>query len=237
MMCHSCSTNVDADWAFCGTCGAALLSATPAAPAPTSVMSEMFSPRIPSQAVAETRSERVESVAVEPLPAPLVQSVLPAGSRELKRTSSGGRRAMRIASAGALVALVAATALLGWTTHSRGADLASTRHQLASTKTRLASTSAALASSKNTVQSDEDEITSLDAQITKLNNQISNARTQLKGTRNTVDLQSQQISNLRTCLNGVSTALSDAASGFLDFAVSDLQGVSGACQAADNGLG
>jgi hypothetical protein len=234
MICHSCSASVEAGWAFCGGCGGALLAAS--AVATTTVMAEVPAPRLPAAAtLPESPSAGLESMLGDSSPVPVVRSVLPSAPHELAEAARRPRL-RRISTVAALVALVVAAVSLGWTAHSRGSHLASVRHLLSTTRAHLASTSSALASSKDEVQSQDDEIASLNAQIAKVDKQISNARTQLRGTRNTVDLQSTQIANLRTCLDGVSTALSDAADGFLEFALSDLQGVSGACQAANNGL-
>lgn len=73
--------------------------------------------------------------------------------------------------------------------------------------------------------------------MSDLQGQVSDTQSQLQGAQNTVQLQGTEIGNLRQCLNGVASSLSDLASGFLQTALDDLNSVDAVCQEAHSGLG
>jgi archaellum component FlaF (FlaF/FlaG flagellin family) len=123
------------------------------------------------------------------------------------------------------------TALADTTTRLQNAraKLTTTAHQLSQTKVTLSSTQKDLQQSVTDLNATKARLTSTQSQIQALQQQIS-------GQRTTIANDQQEINDLGTCLDGVSTALADFSDGYPDEAMSALESVGTVCQKAEDNL-
>jgi hypothetical protein len=242
--CTDCGADVDAAWKFCRNCGRATPVVDQAATVPLNTVvgppaaQEGFASLFHGTPVeqAGTQSSAVQpfgSDLTETLALPLMTAA-PLGSSPHRR--SDRRRWPTLVVAVLLVLALAACGWLGWLLRDRNHSLETSRADLAATNSRLIAATGDLANDKIQISTQLSQLASLGAEKTALTAQLKDAQTTLQGTQNTVQLQTQQITNLHTCLNGVLTALNFIANNDYTDAVTSLQGVQAVCQTAQNSL-
>ena len=109
--------------------------------------------------------------------------------------------------------------IYGYTTHN---TLNSTKSTLARTRTDLIDANS--------------ELHLAQAKADDLNGQLGDTKDRLSASQHRVDLQADQIQNLRTCLDGITTAIVRAGNGDEAGAFSVLDSVKPACQAAQSAI-
>jgi hypothetical protein len=198
--CPSCGAEVERSWKHCRTCGASLRSDEEATGTESrSVIALASNADLTAEAVGPPpETEGSEAAVPEPPP-----------SRERK-----------VFVVGAVVVAVALLSTGVWyhldvrTGLTR--SLATTRSRLTSTSARLARSDADLATTRADLvkrTAERDAARSSAAQLQKvkqaLQNRIKGLRGSLQNSRQQVELQAGQIEVLKTCLGGVSVALTD----------------------------
>ena len=242
-LCASCGTALEPAWAFCGRCGAAIPADDESIRADGPLL-QIVSTTQDHHDEAPTTSQVRETAASEVLPAPSVPAVVPATEEDAPPAAhpveSGRRRPWRIVLLAAVVAMALATAsilLLNEVgTHDR---LARTRQQLASTSSKLRDTATELATTQSTLMSTQSDLATRTTERDSARSQLSDVQNQLAGVKGTlsdaqsrVNLQSGQLTILKTCLAGVSTALDDNLNSDYSGALSALIAVESSCKQA-----
>ncbi len=157
---------------------------------------------------------------------------------------SGGRSRFAVVWVTVAVLLVAGLATAATLTHLQTRDeLQQARNQLASTENRLAKTTVALDEtqgeldeSQTTLASTRDRFEATKGRLRRKAQQLTGVRGSLDGAQDRLDLQSNQIESLKSCLNGVSNALSYVAYSDYSAAVAALEAVEGSCARANERL-
>jgi hypothetical protein len=251
--CTDCGADVDAAWKFCRSCG----RATPVADQPTPVPLDSVGPSLGEGLTPGSSAEHegfsslfhgtsvelagTQTSAVQPFGNDLTQTLAlpimatpPVGSSPHRRNNH--RLWPSLVLATLLVVALVGCGWLGWLLRDRTHSLETTRATLAATNSRLIAATGDLANDKIQISTQLAQLASLGAEKTALTAQLKDAQTTLQGTQNTVQLQTQQITNLHTCLNGVLTALNYISYNDYTDAVTSLQGVQAVCQTAQNSL-
>ena len=219
--CGNCGAAREPNWAFCGGCGL-----------------DLPGPGVP---VTGTRlAPEPGLVSDTPLPSPNHHAqrsyVEPTVSVEGVRRGSG----TKIAAVFAIVLVIlglTATGGAAWVKLSHTQDeLAATRSTLQTTKAQLTFANDTLDTTRGQLNTTEQDLSSSEDEVTALQAKLENAQGSLNHAQDRLDLQAGQIDTLQSCLGGVTSALSDLASGYVDLAVSDLQAVEGDCNEADSML-
>jgi septal ring factor EnvC (AmiA/AmiB activator) len=118
-----------------------------------------------------------------------------------------------------LALALVASGIYGFTTHNK---LNSTKSTLAKTRTDLIGANS--------------ELHLAQGQAADLNSQLGDTKDRLSASQHRVDLQADQIQNLRTCLDGITTAIVRAGNGDTAGAFSVLDSVKPACRAAQSAI-
>ena len=243
MTCTDCGADVDPAWKFCRSCGRAapVVDEATTAPLSTVVGSTAAEEGFPSLFHGVSVDQATQSSAVQPLASDLTQTLAlplmtapPLGSSPHR--GHDRRRWPILAVAVVLVLALAACGWLGWLLRDKNNSLETSRADLVASNSRLAVATGDLANDKIQISTQLAQLASLGAEKTALTAELKDAQTTLQGTQNTVQLQTQQISNLHTCLSGVLTALSFITYSDYPDAVTSLQGVQAVCQTAQNSL-
>jgi hypothetical protein len=207
--CPECGQAVPESAQFCGACGAAtsVLDAAPTSPIPF--------PRADAAPEAATPElETAERVPGRNPWVPILGTVL-------------------------AVALVVA-ALLVWNDAQTHNHLTATSRRLVSTRSSLVGATADLSRTQSRLATTQTQLDSSDADLEQTKKSLATAKQQLSGVSNSLsdaksrlNIESSQIETLKSCLNGVTTALSDVAYGDVTSAVSALDAVQVSCDAAN----
>lgn len=119
------------------------------------------------------------------------------------------------------------------------ADLASTSETLASTEETLEETSSELEETTDTLEKTEQQLQTRTDERDALQSEVQSLETHLEGVRGSlanaeerISLQSGEITNLRSCLQGVGNALVYLADGYLSAALGAIEAVEISCRAA-----
>lgn len=218
--CPECRVHVDPEWRFCHACGSSLAERT----------AEMITPIAAAGGVTQP-APREEWTAERSTPATRPGTMSESPEPTLRRSRWPSRLSLLFGLVVGLLilALVAILATNDAGTHrsltQTRTDLTSTRHQLSSSRSNLSTTEKQLAAITKQRDSLSLQLLAQTTTVTGLQNSLSNAQQQ-------VDLQAGQISILKTCLQGVSNALSDVSIGDYLSAVSALDSVQVSCQSA-----
>lgn len=139
--------------------------------------------------------------------------------------------------AGALVVALAAGA--GFVYQQMRTDLEDTRTQLASTRDQLQGTRSSLAETEQSLADSRTELAAANGQLDSTQARLRTARRQLSGLQGSLssaqdrlDLQANQIETLKTCLDGVTSAMSYAAYDDYGAAIAALDAVEVSCNRA-----
>jgi hypothetical protein len=98
----------------------------------------------------------------------------------------------------------------------------------------LSSARAALAHTRHQLSTTASQRDSYESQLHQAQDQLSLAQQTLSSAQNQLDLQTNQLTLLKTCLNGVLSSLSYAASNDYTDAIATINSVSGACTSASS---
>jgi peptidoglycan hydrolase CwlO-like protein len=219
--CSKCGAFTDGTWDFCGDCGQPL-SAT-------------------SDAVeGDGRTDQGDPHLAVPVPAPPIAAWVETTST--KANSSGRRsRAKTIALTVAILLIVGLAGSLGYLQQRTSDQLRKTDSQLSATSQQLANRSAELESTTDELQASNSELTRTASALQSARQDLKQTRKQLSGiqgtldtTRHQLDLQANQIETLKSCLNGVSSALSYAAYSDYGAALAALDAVQVSCDKAND---
>jgi hypothetical protein len=207
--CVQCGAQADAAWEFCGACGHRMENRTGPVPFPT-----QLEPQEPTAMVIVTLTSE------EPI----------APSRPRVRGVLFGML---------LIVLVAGAAIASYLYKVTSDDLDSTRAELASTQESLETTKANLATSQRSLDDTKAGLVATTGDLQDSEQKLRAARQQLKGlhgslenAQDRLDLQANQIETLKTCLNGVSSALSYVAYSDYSAAIAALNAVEVSCNRA-----
>jgi hypothetical protein len=140
---------------------------------------------------------------------------------------------------GIVVVVLIAVAVLATGWRSSSSQLKASNTQLAAAKTELNQTKDALAASEQASEGMKLELTGKVIETQKTAEELAATKQEASGVRQSladsqkrVDLQANQISVLKTCLDGIARADYEAAHGSYDVAVSILNSVQPACRKA-----
>jgi len=228
-LCPACQHELDPTWSFCGSCGTPRPDG-PAAPPTAELATVVTLPQTTpptSQPVSLEDTAVIETVVVDPVD----------DENEAMSPTPKSRWRRRLLTLGCAAVLLLAVVAVGLVvaneigTHHR---LDRTRTELSATESQLASTRAKLGATTRDLAGRTTERDALQSQLNDVNTQLQGVRGTLSDTQNRVSLQAGQISSLKSCLNGVSTALSDAAYGDYSGAVGALDAVQISCRDAKN---
>ncbi len=258
--CTTCGTTAAPGWEFCGGCGGRLAPAAPspdAAPPPapdsagppdnvvpmwptttaTVADAPVASPSpAPSLGATASWDAPAATAAYDILPGPVVPAAAPPTPRV---TQALRRRRPRwlvpVAAAAALIVVGVAVANdLG--VRSRLDDTRSTlrsvQASLAATTTNLESTTAKLATSDASLAATTTERNALKVDLDAKAAELGGVKGTLSDAKSRIDLQAGQIETLKSCLNGVSNALSYAADDDFVSALAALRAVEVSCDRA-----
>jgi hypothetical protein len=227
-MCTSCAAVQPADARFCAECGTPMTRAADG------------EGLIPSQRAVES----IESIE-NPAEPSVAASAPPVSGNGLPAVGPTSRRRMMITVVAgvAVLAAVAVLALNDRGTHSRlaasRAAFASSQGHLKATKAELATTVAELIQTKSDLTTANGDLETTKATLAATQKSLAAKEQDLVGVRNnlnqvknSVTIQAAQIETLKSCLNGVSIALSDAAYGDYSSAIAALDAVRVSCNAA-----
>jgi Tfp pilus assembly protein FimV len=101
----------------------------------------------------------------------------------------------------------------------------------------LSSARSALTHTRHQLSTTTSQRDNYESQLHQAQDQLSQAQQSLSSAQNQLDLQTNQITELRTCLNGVLSSLSYAASNDYTDAIATINRVSGVCTSASSLLG
>ena len=240
--CGDCDSFAAAGASFCGACGRSL--AEPDVEKTTTLRAVPHEP----DADASSAGEPVSVGAIDP---PGVDHAAHAEVPDADGTASAvttkPKRWKKRIAVGTAVVLVLSMVGLAARTHLQ------TRHDLSDTRAALASTSRTLASTEDTLDETTSELDdtsallhetkqqlktrtserdALQAQATDLETDLAGVRGSLANAEQRITLQSGQITNLRSCLQGVSNSLVYLADGYYSAALGAIQAVEVSCNAA-----
>lgn len=125
-----------------------------------------------------------------------------------------------------VIAVVAALTANDYGTHDR---VKRARSALVSTKATLSATRADLATTKSS-------LTQADSALSTAQGQVRALRGELTSAEGALGAATSLISELKTCLNGVTTSLADDVSGAIAAAAAALESVNAVCQQATSGV-
>ncbi len=244
--CGRCGAGLPSSARFCGVCG------NDQQPAATSDATHVDASER-TEHVSTTDETPVEDEVDDVRTAPSTSAtavVLPQPSRQLglppsrfpRPTAALARRRLHPRWVAITVAGAALATLVGIGVQndlSTRGRLTTTRHTLASTRTDLETTRTQLATTTADLSSTKLDLTSTKAALEKANSDLSAKEQELSGVRNSLSdahnqltMQAGQIETLKSCLNGVVTALSDVADDDYYGAASALNAVQVSCQSA-----
>ena len=205
--CAQCGQPIAGSARFCGACGAV-------APDPEAAVSPIPFPRIDTE--PETR---------------------PVELGEFTRPSR--RRVVVPILWTVLAATLVSAALLGWNDVQTHHHLTATHGHLTSARSSLTRVGADLSATQTRLAATQSELDTTQADLDQTKQSLAAVKQRLGGVSNSLsdaksrlNVQSGQIETLKSCLNGVSLALSDAAYGDYSSAVSALDAVRVSCDAA-----
>jgi hypothetical protein len=240
--CPACGVEAQPDWVFCDSCGASLRSqpapvGEPAATAldPSAEVTQPMAEVLPLPMPEQPAEERP---AFAPAPSDsFIQD--PPAYVPVTHTQPGpapaarDRGRLRLVATAAAVVLVVAALVVG-VLNGLG-----TRDRLSSTRKDLASTTKELTSTKHTLAGTQRDLTARTTALNLARGELADANQQLTGVRQTladskaqVNLQAGQISQLRTCINGIASGLQLAATGQFDAGLAAINAVQSACTGA-----
>ena len=211
--CPSCGRPLESGWTFCGRCGGALAVAVPDGAAGR-VVEETHAP-----SAADMTGEMAGDL----------------DGDDAGATSSRGplRRAVLPLVAAALAVGIAVVAAVGWAKfQSTSEELSVTRSTLRVASAELVETSDALDDTRRILTSTEDDLEISEGDLERVRSELRRTEGSLSSAQSRMDLQANQIATLRTCLDGVSNALSYAAYSQYGQAVAELNAVEVACDKA-----
>jgi len=220
--CVQCGAQADAAWEFCGTCGHRMANRPEPVPFPTQP-----EPQEPTTTVT------------------LVESVPSASTGTLVTLTTDDAiapprpHARRVLFVLLLIVLLVGTAAASYMYKITADDLDSTRTELASTQHSLETTKANLATTQQSLDDAEADLVVTTGDLRDTEKKLRAARQELKGlhgslenAQDRLDLQANQIETLKTCLNGVSSALSYVAYNDYTAAIAALNAVEVSCNRA-----
>jgi uncharacterized protein HemX len=139
----------------------------------------------------------------------------------------------------AAVLILALVAVAGYTHQQTRNDLASTRADLATTQDELDATSTTLTETEGFLAENRSELAETNLQLQQTRSRLRAARGELSGlegsldnAQDRLDLQANQIETLKSCLDGVTTAMSYAAYSDYGAAIGALDAVEVSCNRA-----
>jgi hypothetical protein len=207
-------------------------SHAPAEYAPVADDAAAFIPPVPDA----MQPDAVEPDAVQPDPAP--EPPLYA-NYATQRVRSNPVTPARAVAGGIVVVVLVAVAVLATGWRSSSSELKASNTQLAAAKAQLNQTKDALAASEQASEGMKLELTGKVIETQKTAEELAATKQEASGVRQSladsqkrVDLQANQISVLKTCLDGIARADYEAAHGSYDVAVSILNSVQPACRKA-----
>lgn len=218
--CTKCGAELDPAWAFCVSCATAVPKPQPEAQA------EMMEPA--------TMPEPVMSTAVVPMA--VAGAPADAGPGLATRLLSTRSRRLLVSGIAAIALVGATTAHIGVRSDLRNtkATLVRTQSDLASTKAQLKSTQSDLTESKAALKSMTGDRDGLRTRLDAATSELEGVRGSLNSAESRLNLQAGQISTLKTCLRGVSNALTSVADEDYSSAIAALDSVDVACNEAFN---
>jgi hypothetical protein len=220
--CVQCGAQADAAWEFCGACGHRMENRTGPVPFPT-----QLEPQEPTAMV----------ILAESAPSASTGALVTLTSEEPIAPSRPRVRGVLFGML--LIVLVAGAAIASYLYKVTSDDLDSTRAELASTQESLETTKANLATSQRSLDDTKAGLVATTGDLQDSEQKLRAARQQLKGlhgslenAQDRLDLQANQIETLKTCLNGVSSALSYVAYSDYSAAIAALNAVEVSCNRA-----
>lgn len=220
--CTHCGAEAEASWAFCGDCGMPLNHLAAAADYATPVRTE-----------GENRETEDWTALVLADP---TQDVEPLNGSARPPRQRPALVALYMIGAFAVLALIAGA---GYQYLQVRDDLEQTRTELTATERQLDTTRSTLADTQESLASSNDELDKITGELQQTTNRLRAARRELSGlegslnnAQNRLDLQANQIETLRTCLDGVTSALSYVAYSNYSAAIAALDAVEISCNRA-----
>lgn len=224
--CTHCGAEAEMSWGFCGGCGHRLDTTSPSAAEP------------PSHRGGEDHDADGTATVVlaDLLPAPVPAPVHNPAEEPRRRRRSP--LAVTLYSLGAGV-LLAAVAGAGYAYQQTANDLETTRAELASTRDELDTTNSTLAETEHSLADSRSELADTSDQLQQAQTRLRSARRDLSGVQGSLDnaqdrldLQANQIETLKSCLDGVTSAMSYAAYSDYGAAIAALDAVEVSCNRA-----
>lgn len=105
--------------------------------------------------------------------------------------------------------------------------------QLSSTRSTLLSTTRRLAAIRSQLQVSQAQLSSSQAEVSSLQDQVSKLQSSLSDAQSAIGVAANVIAELKTCLNGVSSTLTDDLNGDYLSGTVALESVTGTCQEAN----
>jgi hypothetical protein len=243
MFCESCGSKIDGRWTTCRSCGVHLQRKTESQVAVgakdlrlTSLVATTngHSRELSTGTIAHTGNVLTKEAGVAILPPTTTDrgyvpdaDVSYLGAERTKGVEKRGVFRLRnLLIAASILLIVALLSSAAFAYSGLRSDLRTTEGDLASNKKQLAVTQGDLKS----MTSERD---GLKTQLSSANNELTGVKTTLTDAQNKVELQSGQIDTLKSCLNGVTSALIYIAEGYFEVAIGALNAVSVSCESAD----
>lgn len=220
--CTHCGAQAEPSWGFCGTCGKPLDTSAPSAEEP------------PNRAVDGDQDGWGTVVLANPAHAAVPVNV--SAPPPQRRRRSPAAITLYTLGAVALLSLIAGASYAHQQTRN---DLDNTRAELATTQDKLDTTSTTLVETEDSLADSRSELADTTDQLQQAQNRLRAARRQLSGLQGSLDnaqdrldLQANQIETLKSCLDGVTSAMSYAAYSNYDAAIAALDAVEVSCNRA-----
>lgn len=224
--CTHCGAEAEPSWEFCGSCGHRLDTAAPQAPEPPSHWGD-----------EDQDTDGSETVVLADLLPASVPAPLQAPAEEPRRRRRSPL-AVTLYSLGAVVLLAAVTGA-SYAYQQTVNDLETTRAELGSTRDELDTTNSTLAETEDSLTDSRSELADTSNQLQQAQTRLRSARRNLSGLQGSLnnaqdrlDLQANQIETLKSCLDGVTTAMSYAAYSNYGAAIAALDAVEVSCNRA-----
>jgi hypothetical protein len=215
-----CGASLEEGWRFCRDCGT---------PVPTEVAVPKTEPSLAADDSAPGSAE-----GAGPIPVVASESAPPSTPvDQAPPTTDRTRSWARLAVVGVgLLLLVGGIGALLRHDLQQGDKLNATRAELASTSAELAGTKKDLQTRSQELRSTQKERDGLKAELSAKTTELAGVRGTLTSAESKLNLQAGQIATLKSCLNGVTSALGYAAQGYYSAAIGALEGVSVSCESA-----